>query len=631
MGGVDNNGMSFGKNQKINFQNFNGIQKSDFANTCDTTLTNSLFEKYDKNKDNILDEGELQALESDVNSFAKNDKLSKREAKKFYSSLGLEKGHDLKREDLYNFLQTIQADKDSVSKAVTSTGESGVNVTVVEFKPDENNIVKRVAYSNESDGTRKPVMEQAQGEGFTKTFTYNHDGTVLYDEVSEGKRIRLQYDESRKPMVMVEEDGNVATTSKFGEDGKTVTTKYRQTGTVTEILDPENGDRVKTRVTDKGNGVTEAVNFTYNEDGSITETLVDSENRPVSTVTKKDGKELAKSTVTVAEDGSTTEITTSGEGDNIQRVRVQKDKEGNVTGKVNVDENGNPVAYKHKVNDGENWYGIVEAKYGVSGYKTVMEIVHQLKKNAGVSRNSTRMPSEIELPPTIQLKNGKTVSLKNIDTQFDEINSAAARYDVSKIKVPKDLPSAYPQDKLPAKKVTVPNEYLEVKPENAGKKITQSDGKVFEYDNKGRVGCVYNSEADSKADENNAIWLEYDDSGNFSEYQLNDYDTNGHFVGAKVYGKDGKLSYFVVNEGINPETGQYARQIRYSPDGTAEYLFENYVYDDKDRCVSYDRFDNNNGRFKLGTHFELKYSSDGKHTRTLWYGNNGKLKQDDFS
>ena len=133
--GVENNGISFGKNQKINFENFNGIHKDDF-NNINGTLKDSLFTKYDKNDDGILDEGELSAMQGDIQGYAKNDKLSKRETRKFFKSLGLENQKDLKRDDLYKFLQTVQLDKDSIAKAST---DSATGNTFIEFKPNENN------------------------------------------------------------------------------------------------------------------------------------------------------------------------------------------------------------------------------------------------------------------------------------------------------------------------------------------------------------------------------------------------------------------------------------------------------------------------------------------------------------
>lgn len=639
MSGVENGGISFGKNQNINFDNFNGIQKKDFDKAGGGALAEPIFAKYDKNKDNVLDESELKTLQDDIREFAKDDTLGKREAKRFFNSLGLEKGHDLKREDLYKFLQTIQADKDSVDRAYTDA-ETGD--TIVQYKPDENNVVNLIRYTNNSDNTHTPkAMAEVFSEDHHRTSFLNDDGTMSIVDVNGNKQVEAQYDENKLLIQTSEIDTqtNEKVTTLYEDDGETIKLKFRQNGSVTEYLDPANGDRVTERVTDKGNGVTETVQFTYNEDGSVTETTVGADEKPISSVTKKDGQEISsvqytyedgKTVQTSTKDGVTTEITTTGEGENAQRVKIQRDREGNITGKVNVDENGDPVAYKHKVNQGENWYGIVQAKYGTTDPKTIMEIVHQLKDNAGVKRSSAMMPAEIELPPTITLKNGKEISLVNIDAQFDEINTAQATITVPK--VPDDVPSAYPQDKLPAQTVTIPPEQLEVKPENAGKTVTQDDGKVFKYDSEGRVKYVYDSQADLNA-RNHAVWLQYDDSGNLSVYQLNQCDTNGGWIGAKFYDKDGKLTRFIVNEGADPKIkDKCERSIEYNHDGSVIGFFDNFVYDENGREVSYDKFvPNDNGDFEFLYHWEYKYSSDGKKTRELGYNADGKLDSDELS
>ena len=638
MSGVENGGISFGKNQNINFDNFNGIQKKDFDKAGGGALADPIFTKYDKNKDNVLDESELKTLQDDIREFAKDDTLGKREAKRFFKSLGLEKGHDLKREDLYKFLQTIQADKDSVDRAYTDA-ETGD--TIVQYKPDENNVVNLIRYTNNSDNTHTPkAMAEVFSEDHHRTSFLNDDGTMSIVDVNGNKQVEAQYDENKLLIQTSEIDTqtNEKVTTLYEEDGETIKSKFRQNGAVTEYLDPANGDRVTERVTDKGNGVTETVQFTYNEDGSVTETTVGADEKPISSVTKKDGQEISsvqytyedgKTVQTSTKDGVTTEITTTGEGENVQRVKVEKDEQGNVTSRVNVDENGDPVAYKHKVNQGENWYGIVQAKYGITDPKTIMEIVHQLKDNAGVKRSSAMMPAEIELPPTITLKNGKEISLVNIDAQFDEINTAQATITVPK--VPEDVPSAYPQDKLPAQTVTIPPEQLEVKPENAGKTVTQDDGKVFKYDSEGRVQLVYNSQDDLNAD-HHSVRLQYDDSGNLSVYKLNYRDKNGHVLGANEYDKDGNLTLFWINEGIDPKTGNNQRQIEYNAEGTVNCLFDNYVYDEEGRRVSIDKFvPNDDGNFEFISHWEYKYSNDGKKTRILHYDADGKLDSDRLS
>ena len=625
MGDIGNNGISFGKNKNINFNNFNGIHKDDLK-AEKGALRDSLFVKYDKNKDNILDETELKFLQSDIQGFAKNEKLSNRETKKFYKSLGLENNKDLKRDDLYNFLETIQADKDSIASASTNS-ENGT--TFVEYKPNANNEVKRQVHSNEQDGSHKPVAEQVlYDENHVLTTFYNEDGTINEFDVRDNMQFLTVYNSDGKTEMTQElnKDTNETVTTEFAEDGETITSRYRQNGVVTEYLDANN-DRVTMRVTDKGNGVSEKVKFDYNEDGSYKETKLDENGNPLSTVTKKDDKELAKSSITTSEDGSTTEIVTSGEGENIQRTKIVKDKDGNITSNINVDENGNAVAYKHKVNEGENWYGIVQAKYGITDHKTTMEIVHQLKKNANVKRSSSVMPSEIELPPTVKLKNGQEITLKNIDAKYDELNSAKSKVDVPQ--VPDDLPQAYPQDKLAKieKKVTIPQEYLAVKPENAGKTITQSDGKILEYNENGKVQYVYNSEADLKADQKNIKFV-YDDADNFLRFQVNNYNEKGHFLGGRAYNSDGNLKFFTVTYGIDPTTGKSSREVFYKPDGKF-YQLNEFVYNDNGKVAVEDLFElNDNGQLAFNCRFINKYNNDVTKTRELTYNAKGNLEED---
>lgn len=623
MGNFSDNGISFGKNKNINFSNFNGIHKDD-VNAEKGALKDSLFAKYDTNKDNILDETELKLMQNDIQGFAKNEKLSKRETKKFFKSLGLENSKELKRDDLYNFLSTIQADKDSIASASTSS-ESGT--TFVEYKPDENNAIKREVYSNEQDGSHKPVAEQVlYDENHVLTTLYKEDGTIHKFDVKDNMQFLTVTNSDGKTKMLQEmnKDTHETVTTEFADDGETIASKYRENGMVTEYLDASNNDRVTMRVTDKGNDVLEKVKYEYNDDGSYKEILLDANDKPVSSVTKQDDKELSKSSITTSEDGSTTEIVTSGEGDNIQRKKIVKDKDGNITSRLNVDENGNALAYKHKVNEGENWYGIVQAKYGITDYKTTMEIVHQLKKNANVRRSSSVMPSEIELPPTVKLKNGQEIALKDIDAKFDELNSASAKVDVPQI--PDDLPQAYPQDKLAEieKNITIPQEYLAVKPENAGKTITQSDGKILEYNDAGKVEYIYNSEADLKADQKNIKFV-YDDAGNFLRFQVYNYNEKGHFLSGRAYNSDGNLDFIVENYAINPTTGNWVRQVRYQPDGKICQLNER-VFNDNGKVTVEDLFKlNDNGQLVFNYHWINKYNNDVTKTRELTYNAEGNL------
>ena len=63
--------------------------------------------------------------------------------------------------------------------------------------------------------------------------------------------------------------------------------------------------------------------------------------------------------------------------------------------------------YNYEVNYKDTWYGIVQAKYGITDHKQTMEIVRQLKAQNNVDPKATNMPSNITLPENVTLKDGK--------------------------------------------------------------------------------------------------------------------------------------------------------------------------------------------------------------------------------
>ena len=609
MSGVENGGISFGKNQNINFDNFNGIQKKDFDKAGGGALAEPIFAKYDKNKDNVLDESELKTLQDDIREFAKDDTLGKREAKRFFKSLGLEKGHDLKREDLYKFLQTIQADKDSVDRAYTDA-ETGD--TIVQYKPDENNVVNLIRYTNNSDNTHTPkAMAEVFSEDHHRTSFLNDDGTMSIVDVNGNKQVEAQYDENKLLIQTSEIDTqtNEKVTTLYEDDGETIKSKFRQNGSVTEYLDPANGDRVTERVTDKGNGVTETVQFTYNEDGSVTETTVGADEKPISSVTKKDGQEISsvqytyedgKTVQTSTKDGITTEITTTGEGDAVQRVKVEKDGQGNVTSRVNVDENGSPVAYKHKVNQGENWYNIVKAKYGITDHKQIMEIVHQLKDNAGVKRSSALMPAEIELPASITLKNGSTVALKDIESKVEVQQQQPVKGSPEAAAPEEQTPV---QDKNPPQVDTNPptNDTYIYLPKPSPLSLEES---------------VPNLTKANLIIENFGSKFEYDDKG----FVISKYDSAGNEVRSISRNADGSVDYYYDFE--YDSAGNEVRSICRNADGSVDYYYD-FEYDSAGNKV---RSIYRNADGSVSSYSDSEYDSAGNEVRSIYRNADGSVQ-----
>lgn len=576
------NGVSFGKKLgSVSYENFNGIAKSDFENSKNKALAESVFSKYDTNNDGILDRSELKAMQDDLAGFAnKKGKLGRRDSKKFMKSV--DPNLHLKREDLKNFLSEIAADTDSVQNA-EKNANGGATVT---YKPDNSGTVKTAVY-DEDNNLSSQINEFADGTGEEIIF----------------------------------EEGNSQLVTKYkpieGSEDVEVTSYQRINGAVVEDLDPDN-DRVTQRTVDKGNGIKDVTKFEYADTGEITATNLNPDGLPQKVTVTKDGKTVR--TTDYAYDGdNTTEVRTEGD----KRTRIVTTKSGDastISERVALDAEGNVLPLEYNVQDGENWYGIVQAKYGVTDHKATMAIIHQLKDTAGIRYNSKTMPDKVTLPPEMTV-GGDTFKLKDIEGKIDEIHSAQSRITPPPRKSKSEIPQKY-SGTMPAKSVTIPQ--YPVNKSKADQKVTDDKGVTLQYDSEGRVICKYDT-PEMLEKENNSFRLYYNTDGSLNEYQINHYDNDGNFSGAVDYNSKGKLSYFFENQGIAAETGNYKTQIKYNANGKTHYYISDYEYDEKDRNTKYNTY---NPDGSLDSTWIMKYSNDGKKCRTLQYDAQGKLISD---
>lgn len=576
------NGVSFGKKLgSVSYENFNGIAKSDFENSKNKALAESVFSKYDTNNDGILDRSELKAMQDDLAGFAnKKGKLGRRDSKKFMKSV--DPNLHLKREDLKNFLSEIAADTDSVQNA-EKNATGGATVT---YKPDNSGTVKTAVYDKDNNLSSQ-INEFADGTGEEIIF----------------------------------EEGNSQLITKYkpieGSDDVEVTSYQRINGAVVEDLDPDN-DRVTQRTVDKGNGIKDVTKFEYADTGEITATNLNPDGLPQKVTVTKDGKTVR--TTDYAYDGdNTTEVRTEGD----KRTRIVTTKSGDastISERVALDAEGNVLPLEYNVQDGENWYGIVQAKYGVTDHKATMAIIHQLKDAAGIRHNSKTMPDIVTLPPKMAV-GGDTFKLKDIEGKIDEIHSAQSRITPPPRKSKSEIPQKY-SGTMPAKSVTIPQ--YPVDKTKAGQKVTDDKGVTLQYDSEGRVICKYDT-PEMLEKNNNSFRLWYNDDGNLNIYQINHYDNNRNFSGGVNYDSNAKLANFFESLDIDVETGNYKTQIRYIPNGKTLYYFTDYEYDEKGRDTKYNTY-NPDGSLKYT--WIMKYSNDGTKCRTLKYDAQGKLISD---
>lgn len=577
---------SFNKGQKINLANFDGVSKDELLNKQGITdgqknLLKSIFSKYD-NGDGVLSADEFKNLQADLIKLAGDNNLGKRELKKFNkNALGVDK-KAYSMEDLQAVIGMMTDGSDSI----TNVAKDGENVKIT-YKPQ--------------DGVGTKTSTFATGE--------KNNLTILEDDVvNDGVTTHIEYldGDTNKRTKMTETKDNSVTTTLYKEDGTSIDSRTRVTGAVTEVLDFENSDRVLTKTTDKGGGNNEIVKYNY-YDGGVTETVYNTANgdNPVSIVTKDKDGNVTKTNDYTYDGDKTTVVETVGTGDDA--VRTKTVKNGNkLESFVNVDADGNVLDSTHTVKPGDTWYGIVQAKYGVTDHKTTMEIVHKLKDNANISYSAKTMPDSITLPAKITLASGTEVGLKNKDALVNMTHSVKTAPRITP-------PAKLSADKIPPKIDALPKEQkkieiptFEVKTDCANKTVKQNDGRYFEYNADGGVKYIY---ADEKAKDanNNAVFISYDDNGNVSKYYLNSFDDKGHWTGSIGYDGSGDFLERWVNDKFD-NNGNYRRLTYYNADGSVNYFIDNCAYDEQGRDLGYDTF-HSDGSWWCSR--KLDYGNDG--------------------
>lgn len=583
-----NNGVSFGKKLgSVSYENFNGIAKSDFENSKNKALAESVFSKYDTNNDGILDRSELKAMQDDLAGFAnKKGKLGRRDSKKFMKSV--DPNLHLKREDLKNFLNEIAADTDSVQNA-EKNATGGATVT---YKPDNSGTVKTAVYDKDNN-LLSQINEFADGTGEEIIF----------------------------------EEGNSQLVTKYkpieGSEDVEVTSYQRINGAVVEDLDPDN-DRVTQRTVDKGNGIKDVTKFEYADSGEITATNLNPDGLPQKVTVTKDGETVR--TTDYAYDGdNTTEVRTEGD----KRTRIVTTKSGDastISERVAIDAEGKVLPLEYDVQDGENWYGIVQAKYGVTDHKATMAIIHQLKDAAGIRYNSKTMPDKVTLPPEMTV-GGDAFKLKDIEGKIDEIHSAQSRITPPPRKSKSEIPQKY-SGTMPANSVTIPQ--YPVDKTKAGQKVTDDKGVTLQYDSEGRVIRKYDTPEILEKDNNNYdnyynFLISYNDDGSLNLYKIKNYDDNGNCTGGAAYDSNGKLDYFYENQGIDENTGKHKIQIKYNASGQTDTYITDLEHDEKGRDTKYNIYNPDGSLFATLIN---KFSNDGTKCRGLQYDAHGKLISD---
>lgn len=274
----------------------------------------SMFDFADKNNDGVLDDTELSKMIEILNA-DNDDTISGKEAKKYLKGSGLK---NLKKEDLYKFLQELSLAGENIENSTIQEGQNGEKTVTINYKDNTS-----VSVKTKPDKSSEISTKDKDGNTTTQLFDANKKLVKTIVKTKDGKTTETEYLEdgkTPKSEVVTDKDGGVSTINY--NEGRPSTKTYKKGATVESYTYDENGKEVlNTRVENQGIDAKERVTqFTYNED--FTTTAVTTEIGKTTTQILKDDK-MVKETVVegdnttvteVAEDGTKTSKTTDKDG-----------------------------------------------------------------------------------------------------------------------------------------------------------------------------------------------------------------------------------------------------------------------------------------------------------------------------
>lgn len=254
----------FGKKSGIDLSTFTGGLKKD---QMKTDAQKSIFDKLDTDKNGVLDENEISALRSAVDSNGDNT-VSKREAKRFLKDKDLK---NIDKKDLLAFLQNYNINTENVesTQVISKNGQDIVQITykdgsIEQINPDKSS-----------------QITQTDQNGYTKTSFLDENKKLLKDFVTtkEGNTIEIEYAQDGKTPVhsvaVNKENGSVVTTDY--ENGKP-STKQVKTGTTTSnyTFDEQGNAVITSKIENEGIPAKERrTRYVYNDDGTVTENITE--------------------------------------------------------------------------------------------------------------------------------------------------------------------------------------------------------------------------------------------------------------------------------------------------------------------------------------------------------------------
>ncbi|MDR1167938.1 MAG: LysM peptidoglycan-binding domain-containing protein, partial [Heliobacteriaceae bacterium] len=248
------------KGKEINTQDIKGGVKKEQINV----KFNSIYDAYDEDGNGVLDDKEMEKFKEAVIKFAKDEEFSKREAGKFLKEKGLKNNAD----DLFSFLEELTKQTENVEKTEFVKGDGKPDAVVITYK---NGSVETLF----SD--KVTSFAQTDEGGNLITETKNEKGELIKKEVvdPDENKTSTTYTNGKKYIeTKNNKDGSVEKTEY--DDDENPVHKIVTKGSSEEEYEFTDGEgRIISMISDKGLAIEKKTQFTYNEDGTVTQNITE--------------------------------------------------------------------------------------------------------------------------------------------------------------------------------------------------------------------------------------------------------------------------------------------------------------------------------------------------------------------
>lgn len=407
----NNFSLNKGKAGKIDLESLKGGMRREQLKGDKNLL--AIFDALDDGS-GVLDADEVVGIKELFKKYAKNTNLSKKEANKLLQAL-FEGKKDIQvtNDDLFNFVNGLDNNSRKIKQSKVIE-ENGHKIVQTEYT---NGVIEKF---NEDEQKRILIKDN-------HTYTFDKNGKLLSREFfdEDGNAIKLTYEEDKvKKSIKYYKDNSGIETIEYEDEKPKV--KTVQKGSDTEIYSyKEDGTELLSKKIEGGQRPEDrkVTEYTYNEDGTVEETLTQADSTTVTV--KKDNKVHSTSTTRtdgdntvetiVDENGNVTENILNSEGKRLKQTKKNDGKEYS----VEYDGNGNTIII---VQNGESIRQIAK-KFGVSA-----EDIEQLNDGKLKVKGNTkffRVGEDIRIPKELEADDAALKGRKSREETIEDYNQDA--------------------------------------------------------------------------------------------------------------------------------------------------------------------------------------------------------------